>query len=84
MFQPIGLTLPSDHSPDLTVPTPETAAQHTCMYLCVHIYVCTNMHTHMFSLINETELHFQYLGDPWASLVAQTVKNLPAVQETGV
>ena len=38
----------------------------------------------MFSLMNETELHFQYLGDPWASLVAQTVKNLPAVQETGV
>ena len=29
-------------------------------------------------------LSFIYFADEWASLVAQTVKNLPAVQETWV
>ena len=40
------------------------------IYVCVYIYI----HTHIYYI----------LIDFWASLIAQLVKNLPAMQETPV
>ena len=40
---------------------------HTCVCVCVCVCVCARVYTYLLE----------------ASLVAQTVKNLPAVQETG-
>ena len=46
-----------------------TQQSDSVLYMCVCAYIHTHTHTHIYI---------------WASLVAQLVKNLPAMQETWV
>ena len=48
--------------------------------LYIHIYIYIYTHTHIY--IHSFFRFFCYIG--WASLIAQLVKNLPAMQETPV
>ena len=57
------------------------ASFYSLDFYFVHIYFFAIM-MYYFSLESVTEL--EEVGKPWASLVAQMVKNLPAIQETWV
>ena len=57
------------------------ASFYSLDFYFVHIYFFAIM-KYYFSWESVTEL--EEVGKPWASLVAQMVKNLPAIQETWV
>ena len=54
---------------------------HVCIYTYIHIH--THTHTHTNHIFIHSSINGQ-LGCFWVSLVAQLVKNLPAIWETPV
>ena len=54
-----------------------------CVYIYTHIYVCVYIYTYICLCVYIYVCVYIYIYT-WASLVAQLIKNLPAMQETWV